>query len=275
MMRYLNAIFNTIGDLALWAFRWSNPWPAMIVVSLLATILLLLIVRAFSNPTAISKSKRKLIARVMEIHLFRNDPVVAFSACWRIFKANLIYFQHLIRPICCTAVPGILILIQLNCWFSHRPLHPGETAILKVQLTSATPILDHKIKVVASDSLTVDPQSLRIPSLNQVNLNLRADQLGTGWVEIISDGVPIRKEVIVADRLAKLSERKVQAGFWDMLLHPVETPIDVSSPVQSIEIQYPQRKMYVGLMEIDWIIAFLLLTIIFGVILKGPLKATL
>jgi len=76
----------------------------------------------------------------------------------------------------------------------------------------------------------------------------------------------------VGERLLKVSRLRSQSGFWDSLFHPVEAPIDPQTPIQRIEVKYPRRLVYLGTTEVNWVAAFAVLTIIFGLILKRPLN---
>ena len=274
-MKYLNAVLNAIGDLTLSGFRWENPWPALIVASLLSTVVLLLVIRVAAAPAAIMRSKKKLIARVMELHLFRHDPIVTLTACLRIFRSNLVYFRHLARPIGAALIPGLLILIQLDCWFSKRPLRVGETAIVEVELAQKNSVISDDLTVTESDSLSIDSPVLRIPSMNQVNWRLRILKMQDGWIDVTLGGQTVRKQVSVGNSLSKISERRVRAAAWETLFNPAEPPIAVSSMIDAIRIRYPRRKIYVGLQEIDWLVAFFALTVLFGAVLKAPLKVPL
>ena len=275
MVQYVNSLVNTVWDPVLSGFRRENPWPAMIAASFVATVILLLVMRSVARPEAMARSKKKLIARVMELHLFRHDLSVSLTACGRIVSANLAYLRHLLLPTLLAVVPGVLILIQLNCWFSRKPLQIGEAAIVEVQFGEGEFPGSRLPAITTSDSLRIDSPPLRIPALRQVNWRIRPETLQDGWIDVELNGRIIRKQVSVGSRLAKVSEARVQAAGWELLLNPVEQPIEISSEIVAVRIRYPPRKMYLGLREIHWLLAFLVLTMLFGVILKGPLNVPL
>lgn len=275
MVQYVNTFVNSVWDPVLSGFRFENPWPAMIASSLVATVTLLLVMRSVARPDTIARSKKKLIARIMELHLFRHDLPVSLTACGRIFTANLAYLRLLLLPTLLAIVPGLLILIQLNCWFARKPVQIGEAAIVEVQFAEGDFSGSRLPAIKTSDSLRIDSPPLRIPSLRQVNWRIRPDTMQDGWIDVELHGRIIRKQVTVGNRLAKVSEARVQSTGWELLLHPAERPIESSSEIEAVRIRYPPRKMYLGLREVHWLLAFFVLTMLFGVLLKGPLKVPL
>ncbi len=272
-MWYLNVVFNTLGDLTIGVLGRSQPWRAMLVASLVTAFVLLLIVRVVARPRPVYRAKGVLIACVMELHLFRHDPVVTFGACRRILIANLVYLRHLLRPLCWTLLPGLLILVQLNCWYSRRPLQPGESAVLEVALTDGTSVLNHSLSVKTSDALAVETPAMRVPSTNQLSWRLRALDDSDAWVGMTSNDVDIRQQVAVGDIFAKVAETRVRAGSWQALFHPADQPFDAASGIESITVRYPPQTLAIGWTQFNWIVVFLVLTIAFGALLKGPLKA--
>ncbi len=57
----------------------------------------------------------------------------------------------------------------------------------------------------------------------------------------------------------------------DLLLYPGEPPIDGTSPVESVRIQYPPLEMRLLGFHIDWLVAFFVLSILSGFAFKGLL----
>lgn len=274
-MHYVNSIVNTVWDPVLSGLRFENPWPALIAASFVATVALLLVMRTVAQPEAIARSKKKLIARIVELHLFRHDLVVSLTACGRILAANLVYLRHLLLPTLLAIIPGVLILIQLNCWFARQPLQIGEAAIVEVQFAEGESLDSPPLAVKTSSSLRLDSPPLRIPALRQVNWRIRPHTLKDGWIAVESNGKSIRKQVSVGNRLTKISEQRVRSATWESLLNPAEDPIEVTSGIEAIRIRYPPRKLYLGLREVHWLVAFLVLTMLFGIVLKGPLNVPL
>src|SRR5436190_23350024 len=119
-MKYSNALTGLLVDTIMAPF--DRPWPALAFAAFVLAIAMLLIVRWTSSPEAIRRAKGRLTARVLELVLFRHDAFVSFGAGGRILAANFRYLAALGLPLAVSAVACGLILAQLSCWFSNRPL---------------------------------------------------------------------------------------------------------------------------------------------------------
>jgi hypothetical protein len=271
-MQFLNAICNAVGDALLAGFPLHSPWPGMIAAALALTVALSLIFKACSNGDAIRRTRGRLVARVLELVLYRHDMAVSLTACGRILWENCRYLAELSKPLAAAAVPCGLMLIQLACWFDARPLRVGETTLVEVRLKGEVPVTSRTAVLAVPDIVAAQTAPLRIPALNEVDWRIEARRDGSGWIDIQIGDFTARKQIVVGDRLLKLSARRVGAGWWNQLLHPVESPLDSTGPIESISVRYPPRKLLLGETEIHWLLALFLLTVVFGLLLMRPLK---
>src|SRR5437870_2531070 len=102
-MTYLNGFTDLFVGTLLRQF--SRPWPGLLAASLVTSIAMLLVIRLVSSPAAIRRAKDRLVARVLELVLFRHDARVSFTAGGRILAANLAYLQTLLWPVVFSIVP--------------------------------------------------------------------------------------------------------------------------------------------------------------------------
>ncbi|NUQ64822.1 MAG: hypothetical protein HUU20_20355 [Pirellulales bacterium] len=271
-MRYYNWLSNHVADLMLGPLGFESPWPGLIAASILTTAVLLVIFKKFSNQERIRKKKAVAMARVMELLLFQHDLSVSLTACGRILVAQVLYLKELLLPFGIAAVACTLVLIQLACWLEFRPFRPGEPVLLEVRFRGEVPAAGQLVVSSTSDIVHVETGVLRIPTTPEADWRLRAVAPGAGWVEVRAGRDVVRKSVTVGQRLHKVSRVRSQTGFWDALLHPVEEPIDPSAAIRRVEIHYPKRQIYVGSTEVDWLVAFFVLTVLFGLVLKRPMN---
>jgi hypothetical protein len=270
-LSYLNQFTGIVLDALLRPF--DSPWGALAAAALATSVLVLSIVRWTSSPAKIARARGRLIARVLELVLFRHDALVSFGAAGRILKANSVYLGTLLVPLAVSLVPCVLILAQLSCWFDSRPLHVDETAVLEVKLRDGVNVTDQPLTVVGAQAVRVDTEGVRIPRLAEVDWRLRGTEPGTDWLEIrCGDEPPVRKQVAVGDGFQKVSRRRFRAGLWEQLTNPAEPPIEGHASVERVEVRYPARQLYLRNAEINWLFAFLALTIVFALVLKRPMK---
>lgn len=253
-----------------------SPWPAMLAVSFLTSILILLVFRVTSNRASVRRKKDRLLARVLELALFKDDIVVNLGAFKRVMAANLSYLAELIKPLCLNVLIFVLILPQVSAWFGAHPLRPGEAVILTARFLEEFPVMEQAVSLEPSAAIAVETDAVRIPSKNEISWRIRADRSrqersGNSWIDVNINGEKIRKEVTISRTLAQTSRIRLPRGFWNELKNPAEPPLPQDSPLASIEVRYPQHEFALGKLPLNWTGAFIVLTLLFGFLLKKPL----
>jgi hypothetical protein len=273
-MTYLNGLADLfVGTLVR---QFGQPWPGLAAVALATSIVMLLVIRWASSPPAIRRAKDRLVARVLELVLFRHDARTSFTAGGRILAANLAYLRTLLWPLAISAIPCVLILSQLSCWYAWRPFKLGEAAVVEVKLRDGFPVLEQPVSVSVPSWIRVETEGVRAPATAEVAWRLRAEREGSDVVGVeVGDEEMVLKRLAVGENLQKISPRRTRRGVWEALLYPAERPIDSRSSIVEIEVRYPQRLLYLGNTEVDWVLAFVILTMIFGLLLKRPLRVQL
>jgi hypothetical protein len=267
----LNQLTGFLMGALLWPFH--SPWGALAAAALATSVLVLLIVRRTSSPATIARARRRLIARVLELVLFRHDAMVSFGAAGRILSANLVYLATLLVPLAVSLVPMALILAQLSCWFDARPLQVGEAAVLEVKLRDGMNVMDRPLIITGAEAVRVETEGVRIPRLTEIDWRVRGARPGVDWLEIrCGDEPAVRKHVAVGDDFQKVSRQRSRADLWEQFLNPAEAPIEGPASVERVRVRYPARELYLGSTEINWLLAFFVLTIVLALILKRPLN---
>jgi hypothetical protein len=270
-MEHLNRLIGLPVDALL--RRFDSPWPALVAAALATAVLLLLIFRITSSGPGIRRAKQRLTARVLELVLFRHDPLVSLGALGRILAANLLYLRLLIVPVLVSTVPCLVILSQLSCWFSSRPLEVGESALVEVRFKPGFPVLERPVALVGATGAEVQTEGVRVPILGEIDWRLRATHEGTGLIAIrVADETPVEMRLMVGRSLQAVSTRRTRSGGWNLLLYPREPPIAENSSVVEIDIRYPRRLWLLGSLEIDWLLAFVVITMGIGFVLQRPLR---
>lgn len=272
MIRLLNSALGGLVGAVLWPFRLESPWPGMIAVSLFATLLVLVIFKFASSQRLIRKRRDRLLARVLELILFKDDIVVNLGAFVRVLWANALYLLALLPPVLVTIVPLILILLHLHTWFGIRPLRTGEETVVTARLRDDTPVMQQEISLQAQAGVVVETGPVRVPSRNEVSWRVRPAQPGQHRLAIGVGGIESTKTLVAGARLARASARRVDGGLWRQLTDPVERPLDSDGPVKEIRLAYPSRDLLLGPFALNWLVVFFVLTILFGLALKGPLR---
>ena len=272
-MTILNAVLNTVFAAILWPVRGLGPWPAMILVSLLTSFLMLFIFRHTSNQAGIKKEKNRIKAHLLELRLFKDNMGVQLRAQGRILLANFRYIGHNMKPMLVMIVPVLLVLIQLNLWFGAESLKPGDPVLVKVRLVKGQYPSEVPAAIAASPELDVETPALRIEDEAEIDWRLRAKTPGPGRLTFTVGGETIVKEAAVgATRLAPIAVLKPGRNILDRIFNPGEAPLPAASVVRSVELRYPAASMSLFGWHIHWLIVYFVLSIAFGFAFKGVFK---
>jgi len=234
---------------------------------------MLLVFRYTSDQEGIKKTKERIKGHLMEIRLFKDELMVFFSALKNILLYNLKYMNYMFFPFLIMILPIILLLIHLNGWFGPRPLKPGESAIVSVKVSNQEPNFLNQIQIKTDEGITVETPSLRIPETSKIEWRIRANRVGEHLILLKTPDQTFQKTVIVSsDGMERVSPRTVASNTWEVLLNPGERPFNPNAGVRQIDILYPAWVYPFLGWEIDWIIVFFILSIVFGFVLKGVLR---
>jgi uncharacterized membrane protein (DUF106 family) len=268
-----NRIFGKIFDWLFIPFQNMNPWVGMIIVSFLTGLLMLVIFRYTSNQAGIRKVKNKIKAHLLELRLYKDNLGLSMKAQGNILLANLKYITHSFKPLAVMILPVVLILIQMNFWFGYESLKPGESTLLKVKLEEGYNPLQTNLSLETDPEIFIETPPLRIEEYGEINWRISSRESGVHNVHVIIAGNKISKTISTSTKpLSKLSPSKRRQKLVDELFYPVESPISKDLPVKSIEVLYSSKSMTIFGLNIHWLIAYFVLSIIFGFSFKGVFK---
>lgn len=249
----------------------SSPWLGMVLISVLTGVVLLVVFRYTSNQRGIRAAKDSIIASLLEVLLYRDELRVVLRAQARLFKDNLRYLGYALVPLCFMIVPVAFLLVQTDLRYGHRPLHPGEQAIVAVHLPSGEAQFD-RVTLSAPAGIAVETPPLRIPALAEVDWRVRAVEPGVYHLRFTVGEKKFAKRVIVGDYGVPVSPKRVDGGIWAQFSTPGEPPLPPDVPVSSVEVSYPTGSLRLFRWNLHWIWPWLILSMAFGYALKGPLR---
>ena len=253
------------------ALKWLGPFWSLVGLSILGGILLVWIFGKVSNQDAIKRARNRLSAELIALRLFKDDLRVFFGVQGQVLVWTLKYLQHSLVPMLILMVPAVIILVQLNLHYGLRPLAIGESALVKVKLRDSAALAGGaEFKLQAPANLKIETEGVRVPELKEVCWRVRGISPGR-FDLIVTDGkTSVTKKAAVGGRMEGVSSLRT-ARWLDNLLYPDEAPIATSSAVESIEILYPELGLAILGRHVNWMILFLVLSMIFGFAFKGVL----
>lgn len=258
-------------DVALTPFARLHPWVGLLVASVVTGVVMLLIFGKTSNQKRITETKDKLKAYIMEMWIFRNDTLVMFSAIGNVFRNNIQYLRHSLRPLVFILVPVLIVMVQLGIRYGNQPFDPGDTTILVVELRDGLRPTEVDIELSAPMGLRVLSPPLRIDAQHEVDWKIQTLMPGTHEVSLRVGDEVLAKSVAVGPelRVQTLADIRPTAGTWSAFLYPSEAPIPRSSAVKAIHLGYPPRELRLFGLNVHWLIAFFVVSVAAGFALKG------
>ena len=235
----------------------APPWLALVAASALTAVLLLTCFRLSSSPGRVRRSRDRTLARIMELGLFPDDPLVNLSAIWRSLAANARYLSHLLPALIVSTPIILLILVQVHGWLDLRPLVPGDLALVTIRLAPDAPVATTDVKLSASPALAIDSAGIRAQRPNEVSWRLRVvTALAPAWVEFAVRDQHLRHPICVGPQLQSKSTRRVSAGLGTQLANPDQPSLPPASLIASITVQYPTYAYHLAGRSWSWLLIF-------------------
>jgi hypothetical protein len=170
-------------------------------------------------------------------------------------------------------VPLVLILARLSLWYDRAPLRPGEETLVKVGLAASADPAALDLRLELPPAVESTAPAVRIPDEREVVWRIRALAEGRGRLILRTGGRMIEKTVTVGGGpLARVSAIASRGSFAKRVLYPGEPPLPDGTPVRSVEILYPARRLAAFGVGVHWLVGYLVLSIAFGFALKGVFK---
>ena len=263
-------IIHKIINLIFYPLKYTSPALGLLFTSLLTALLILTIFRLTSNQKKIKWAKDKVKAYILEIRLYRDQPRVILKALGNILLFNSMYLRYVLVPFLFIFIPVIFIIINLNFRYQHSGLLPEKTFLIKIFLNkTADP---HAISIDQTENFKIDPEALFIPTHDEINYKLLPLKSGRHDIIITLNHLKISKTLFVGDKPTLISPARVDLNFWEVMSNPIESPLPKGSPIKRIEVIYPLREnSFLGI-RIHWLLSFFVLSLLFALILKIPMK---
>lgn len=260
---------TTLFDLICAPFRGLAPVWALIIISLVAGVIFLWIFGKVSNQTAIRIIRDRIRGNLIGVRLFQYDVSIVLRLQAKIIWDTFVYMRYSLMPMVILMIPALLIMTQLNLRFASRPLTPGEETILEIRLKDGEGISEGA-KLEAPPGLIVETPPVHDKREGRIDWRLRAEKPGKYQVKIEIPKGTLEKSVIVGEGWGPVPSLRA-AGLMDQFFFPGEPPIPADSPFSSARVDYPNLHMTVFGFSLNWIVGFLLFSLVSGFACKDLL----
>lgn len=273
-MNYINYIFNSLFDAFFYPFRFVDSLYGLCAISLLTAIIALPIFKYTSNQEGIKRVKARIMAHLLELRLYKDDIRVVISAQINILKYNMVYLRYTLKPLMFMIIPISIIIIYTASRYEYRPLQPGESTLVKINLSKDKELagMNNEVALSVPLGLSLETPPLRIDGGREIYWRIKAEREGVYDVVFRENNIEVKKKVFVIPKITRLSPKTFKGGIVNTFLNPGEPSITGSTIIESIEVKYPSSKTIIFGWNIHWLVIFFVLTLVFGFMLMKPLK---
>lgn len=267
LIAWLNGGMNSLFSMLRGSFEAVPPWLTLMMISALLGVALLILFKYTSNQAAIGRVRDKIKANLLTMKLFKDDIPVVLRSQVRVFGAAGMLLLYSIPPMVFMALPFCLVMGQLGVWYQASPLPEKEQAVVVMQLSDSGGQDGLNASLVPDKAVQVITGPVKVPAKQQVYWKIQANQSGVHELEFNVGDVLVQKELSVGGGFMPVSMKRPALSVGDLILYPAEQPFGKASPVESIEIGYPDRP---GLLtgSGNWVITLFIISMLSGLAVK-------
>jgi hypothetical protein len=225
----------------------------------------------FSNQPQVALAKRKVRANLYAFRLYADEPALIFRAQKQLLLWNARYLTLMLRPTVVVLIPATLLMFALDSMYGHRPLVPGESAIITAQFEPGTDVrsLAPELEGIR---IGVETPSVRIPDLRQISWRVRALGGASGSVNLTLAGLSFSKSVQSGAPSGFLAERRARP-LLDWLRYPGESRLP-DGPLRWIAVSYPAATVNIFGFGAHWLLWFFAVSLVTMLLAKKPFDVT-
>lgn len=262
MLRLIDGAF----DLIFWPFRNSGPMYGLIVVSFLTGLAAVLVFGYVSNQESLRRIKNRIQAHLLELRLFPDQLGVVLKAYGRVLRWTLSYLMYNLKPLAILMLPLVIIMVQLDLRLGRTPVQAHQSFILTAKFAEPGALDSDSLKLPKGLTLTAPP--VNIPALNEVDWRIRADENGVFTPSVVVRGQSFAKQVVVSNEITPLTSERGRQGIMEWFMNPIEQPLPRGGPLRSLEVNYAPRSIDLGFFVTNWLVVFLVVSLVSGFALK-------
>ena len=252
-----------------WPFQHLHPFWGLLAVSLLTGWIIVWIFGKLSDQAAIEALKRQIQGNLLGIWVYQSNIGVVLRLQRQILSDTWTYSKKSL-PAALALIPILLlILVQLNLYFSHCPLTPGRSTVLNVRIAKSSQPLD-RVSLEMPPELLLETDPVRNFAAREVSWRIHSRQPGLRQLIVRVGQQSARKNVQAGTVWTAISSRRTaQLSSW--IWNSGESRLPSDSLLQSIELRYPRLKLRLAGWEVHWVLAYFSLSVAFAFLLKKPI----
>jgi len=223
---------------------------ALFIMSAITGVVMLFVFKYTTNQEKMKVVKDRIKMHFIEIRLYQDDMGILWRTQGRILKANMQYVRLVILAAVLIAVPVVFILYDMDGRFGHRPVKPGEAAIVKVTLSGRGGLPE--VDMIPPEGVEIETPKLRIPTEREVDWRIHATSAGVFDLGFRVDGQEFVQKMAVGKPFMNLGDVSKFKG----------------SVIQAIDVEYPSRRFGFTSWMGHWLTLFCVFSVVIGFGLK-------
>lgn len=201
--------------------------------------------RLTTNAASVHQVIARASGHFLEIGLYKDQPRAMAQSLWELQRVSLRLAWVLLAPSLLFVFPLVLVVVYLGACYSHRPLLPGESAVLSVRG------LPQPVELALHPSLLEEagPVVRELEGGGQETLwRIKGMDPGSFQVSLSGGEVRVLKRVTIGQPGGAVNS--VRSSRWlDWLKNPTEMPLDREV---EIRLDYPRRELWFGDRQVPW-----------------------
>jgi hypothetical protein len=271
---WLNSVANACASVLLTPIALLPGWLSATLVAAVTGVLMLVVFKHTSNQRAIKRARATIKANLLALSLFKDSAAVSLRSQGRVLLGAGQLLMLAIIPMLVMLVPMCLLLGQLALWYQARPLRVDEEAVVTLTMSDGAGDATATAHLAANSEFAITVGPVRVPNKHMVCWNVQARQPGNHRLTFEMAGQQFEKEFVAGDGFMPVSLERPGWAWSQALLHPRESPFPPDSPVQGIEIDYPQRQGFTCGSR-TWVIYWFVASMVAAFAAKPFLKVSL
>jgi hypothetical protein len=253
----------------------GSPLLVMLAVSAITAVWALLLFKAVTPQDRLTEVRDRLFGHIYEMGLYQDRLRVVGRIQGDLAKANLRYLSLTLPALFVLMIPMALTLAQLDSRFDQRPFRSGEATVLSVVFSEEAAVSLDDISLEAGPGVTVEAGPVRDKVSGAMAWRLRAEDWGTHSLRILAGDTELgSRNLIVGEGLVRLG-KSAKKDWLNGILFPGARPLPGDGSLDEMTLHYPARQTkYLGV-ELHWMVAFMIFSLLIGLAVKDVLRVSI
>lgn len=271
-MNYFFEIITIIVAVVLFPFRHLPAIAGIALLALVTSVFALLVYKKFSNQEGITRAKKRIFGHFFGIYLFRDNLGRIVAQFGLVMAGVGRYMTYALPPLIVIIIPIGLLCIQMQLYYGYRSPEPGEAINAAAVFEPGADLLALNPALLAPPGVNVETPPVRMGAIGEAAWRLRVMEVGDYPLDYRAGGSDFQFPLRATSVLTPIYPRAGRAAFGQYLFYPGGPSVPAESPFHSIRIDYPAREVPFLWFRTHWSIVYLVLALVFGLLLKKPLK---